>query len=142
MAGDAGVSNKLRRPNVRLKGQLSPAEMRRHFQEAAVYVHPARYEPFGLAVLEAAQCGCALVLGDIDSLREIWRDAAVYVDPDDHESLRHALLEVAADSGKRSRLASLAMRRARDFSADRMARAYLRIYQEMLSLPQPLLPAL
>ncbi len=31
---------------------------------------PARYEPFGLSVLEAALSGCALVLGDIPSLRE------------------------------------------------------------------------
>ena len=31
--------------------------------EAAIYVAPARYEPFGLAILEAAAGGCALVLG-------------------------------------------------------------------------------
>ena len=33
---------------------------------------PARYEPFGLSILEAALSGCALVLGDLPSLRELW----------------------------------------------------------------------
>ena len=35
--------------------------------------------------LEAALCGCALVLGDIPSLREVWGDAALFVAPDDHD---------------------------------------------------------
>ena len=39
---------------------------------AAVFAAPARYEPFGLAILEAARDRCALVLGDIPSLRELW----------------------------------------------------------------------
>ena len=32
--------------------------------------------------------GCALVLGDLPSLREVWGDAALYVRPDDHASAR------------------------------------------------------
>ena len=48
-------------------------------RRASIYAEPARYEPFGLAALEAARAGCALVLGDIPSLREVWGDAALYV---------------------------------------------------------------
>ena len=51
--------------------------MAAHGCEAAIFARPARYEPFGLAILEAAQAGCALVLGDIPSLRELWADAAL-----------------------------------------------------------------
>ena len=58
---------------------------------AAIYALPARYEPFGLSMLEAALSGCALVLGDIPSLREIWDGAAVFVAPDDHDALRAAI---------------------------------------------------
>ena len=39
---------------------------------ASIYALPARYEPFGLSILEAALSGAALVLGDIPSLREVW----------------------------------------------------------------------
>ena len=40
---------------------------------------PARYEPFGLGILEAATQGCALVLGDLPSLVELWKGAARFV---------------------------------------------------------------
>ncbi len=55
-------------------GRLGPEEMREQYARAAIFAHPARYEPFGLSVLEAALSGCALVLGDISSLRELWRE--------------------------------------------------------------------
>jgi glycogen synthase len=58
--------------SVRLLGHLARRELAHWYSIAAVYALPARYEPFGLTVLEAALCGCALVLGDIPSLRETW----------------------------------------------------------------------
>ena len=64
---------------VQLMGALTQAELARLYGAAPIYAHPARYEPFGLSVLEAALSGCALVLGDIPSLRELWSGAAVFV---------------------------------------------------------------
>ena len=46
-------------------GQLTTAEVRNVINTASIYALPARYEPFGLSILEAALSGCALVLGDI-----------------------------------------------------------------------------
>ena len=60
-------------PLLEALGKLPAAEMKLWFAHAAIYCLPARYEPFGLSVLEAGLSGCALVLGDIPSLREIWR---------------------------------------------------------------------
>ena len=48
-----------------------------------VFVSAARYEPFGLAVLEAALAGCPLVLADIPTFRELWEEVALFVDPGD-----------------------------------------------------------
>ncbi len=58
---------------------------------ASIFALPARYEPFGLLPLEAALSGCALVLGDIPSLREVWGDAAWFVPPDDRDALTAAI---------------------------------------------------
>src|SRR5690606_8377688 len=69
--------------SVETLGVLSRAEMKHWLGRASIYVLPARYEPFGLSALEAALSGCALVLGDIPSLREVWGPAATYVDPAD-----------------------------------------------------------
>ena len=58
--------------NANPMGYMGPEELRQWFSRAGIYALPALYEPFGLSVLEAALSGCALVLGDIPSLREIW----------------------------------------------------------------------
>ena len=52
-----------------------------------IFVSVARYEPFGLAVLEAAQAGCALVLSDIPTFRELWGGAALFVPANDDRAL-------------------------------------------------------
>ena len=57
--------------NIRLLGQLTTAEVRNVMNAASIYALPgAISQPFGLSILEAALSGCALVLGDISSLRE------------------------------------------------------------------------
>src|SRR5215213_8701838 len=91
--------------HARALGVLPAEELRRYLALSSIYVLPARYEPFGLSALEAGLSGCALVLGDIPSLREVWGDAALYVDPDDRAALRETLNALAFDDRRRSVLA-------------------------------------
>ena len=116
---------------VQCLGELSRETLAREFARAAIYALPARYEPFGLSVLEAALSGCALVLGDIPSLREIWGPAAMYVAPDDHEALHAALQGLIEDPAERTRLAQAALARARDFSPARKCDGYLAAYARL-----------
>jgi glycosyltransferase involved in cell wall biosynthesis len=102
---------------------------------AALYALPARYEPFGLSVLEAALAGCALVLGDIPSLREVWGDAALFVAPEDRDGLAGALEWLMSRPAERERLAARARERALTFSPRRMARAYLHLYATLAHPP-------
>src|SRR5205085_4832818 len=100
-------------------GRVGPERLRDLYGRAAVFAEPARYEPFGLAALEAALCGCALVLGDIASLREVWAEAALYVDPFDDDELAAALQRVSRDERLRRRLADAASGRASRYSRER-----------------------
>jgi glycosyltransferase involved in cell wall biosynthesis len=115
----------------RLLGTLTPAEMAVRLGRAAIFAAPARYEPFGLGILEAAASGCALVLGDIPSLRENWEGAAVFVAPDDRAAWRGALRHLIDDEGDRALWAFAAQQRARGFSRERMAERYAALYPEM-----------
>ena len=115
----------------RLLGSLDHSELAAWYQKAAIYALPARYEPFGLTALEAALSGCALVLGDIDSLREVWGSAARYVGPSDHEALRDTLNELLLNDSVRNRLAARAMARARLFTPARFARQYIDLYRQV-----------
>jgi glycosyltransferase involved in cell wall biosynthesis len=109
-------------------GRLGAEELAEWYARAAVFALPARYEPFGLAALEAAHSGCALALGDIPSLREVWGDAAVYVAPDDPAALEAALRGLIADAGYRASMAASAQERARQYTPARMAESYLDVY--------------
>jgi glycogen synthase len=118
--------------NVRLLGRLSAEQMIEHLERAAIYCLPARYEPFGLSALEAALAGCALVLGDIPSQREIWREAAIFVPPQDAHRLRHSLQALIDDRELRENLARRAHERALEFTPRRMASSYLALYASFL----------
>ncbi len=91
----------------------------------------ALYEPFGLGVLEAAQAGCALVLSDIATHRELWEGAAVFVDPADADGVAGALDRLVVDADEALRLGALAERRARSFTAAAMADGVMDAYRQL-----------
>lgn len=113
-------------------GHLDADELDERLRRAAIFALPARYEPFGYGPLEAAQAGCALVLGDIATLREVWGGDASYVDPDDPGELAAELRRLAADAPLRERMAERARQRAARYSVDRMVDGYLRAYRKLL----------
>jgi len=116
-------------------GQLSPEALAGWMSRAAIYALPVRYEPFGLSALEAALSGCALVLGDIPSLREVWADAAVFVHPDDLEGLARELRGLLDAASRRERMAARARARALTLNPRRMAEDYLRLYATLWARP-------
>jgi glycosyltransferase involved in cell wall biosynthesis len=109
-------------------GTLPPSRLAELRRKAAVYAAPALYEPFGLGILEAARDRCALVLGDIPSLRELWDGAALFVDPRDERGLHEVLEQAIADPEGRRELGELARERAARYTVGRAARAYRRLY--------------
>jgi glycosyltransferase involved in cell wall biosynthesis len=77
--------------------------------------------------------GCALVLGDIESLREIWRDAAVFIDPRDGDVLKSELLSLIENEQYRRDMSQRARERALEFTSARMAQNYFAAYSELLA---------
>lgn len=98
---------------------------------ASVFAAPALYEPFGLAPLEAASAGCALVLADIESFREVWEDAALYVDPRDEAEVRAALRRVIDDAALRADLSRRARDRGARYTPQAMAARYADAYEQV-----------
>jgi glycosyltransferase involved in cell wall biosynthesis len=97
-----------------------------------VFVSVARYEPFGLAVLEAAQAGLPLILSDIPTFRELWDGAAVFVAPDDDAGIADAIERVLADPAESARLAAAARRRAERYTVETMTAGVLGVYERIL----------
>lgn len=119
--------------SIRTVSVLNEAEMRTRLAERPIFVSVARYEPFGLAVLEAAQAGCALILSDIPTFRELWSDAAVFVPADDDRALAEAATSLLNQQNTREALGASAAGRARAFTLDRCASNTLAWHREILS---------
>lgn len=137
LAGDFSFENNstaTESSNISYLGKLSAQQIAEQLSAAAVYVMPAKYEPFGLSVLEAALSGCALVLGNIDSLKEIWGEAAIYIDTDDANLLAETVNKLMKDESLRKHYAQAAIKQAKKYSVEVMGKNYLQMYEELTSL--------
>ncbi|KLK94479.1 glycosyl transferase family 1 [Microvirga vignae] len=113
-------------------GRLSDDEIAQYLSAQPIFVSVAKYEPFGLAVLEAAQAGCALVLSDIPTFRELWDGEAVFVDPDDDQALAQAIEHLASDDATCRELGEAARKRAAAYSVEAMSAGVLEAYRSLL----------
>lgn len=115
-------------------GSLSQTALHRYFRESDFYICASRYEPFGLAPLEAALCGCVPLVRDIPSLREVWADGALYFTDD--ASLTQVLKALGWDYKLLTEARSRAHQRAQQFTPGRMANSYLNLFQSVLQQQQ------
>jgi glycosyltransferase involved in cell wall biosynthesis len=123
---DGGVAT-IPKPLIPL-GFLPRVELEARLRQSAIYLSPARYDPFGLLPLQAALHGCALLLSDILSYRELWDGAACFFRSDDVADLRGQWKSLFDDSERRNKFQSLAAERAVIFTPRRMAEAYCSQY--------------
>lgn len=123
-----------RLPKLHFKGEQSEAQLRHLFGRAPVYVATSRYEPFGLAPVEAALSRCALVMNDIPSFRELWGDDALYFERNSGERLVVRLKHVHENPALQREYGNRALQRAQQlFSAERMAGQYALLYENVLA---------
>ena len=131
LSGPHGQSAPLH--NVRTLGRVDDAEVAKRLAQRPVFVSPSLYEPFGLAVLEAAQAGCPLVLSDIPTFRELWGGAAVFTPPGDEAALADAVQHLMLQPELRLELGEAARRRSRRYKVSAMAARLHGIYRTLLA---------
>jgi glycosyltransferase involved in cell wall biosynthesis len=114
-------------------GTLDERRMAEVMAEARVFASPARYEPFGLAVLEAAQASLPLVLADIPTFRELWDGAAIFLPPTESLAWAAALSTLHAQPELCRRWGMKARARAATYSVQRFDGAMWEKHCLMLS---------
>jgi glycogen(starch) synthase len=110
-------------------GMLDEAELLRLFQQSSVYIVASVYEPFGLAPLEAALCGCAVLARHIVSLREVWGEDALYFR--DARELEATLHQLSTNVTFLSRMQMASFTRSRQYPAKRMTLEYMTLYESL-----------
>lgn len=118
--------------NVRICGEKNEQALRTLYSESSIYAATSRYEPFGLAPLEAAMSRCALIMNDIPSFREIWGDAGLYFQRNDPDSLAAAIQQLTAAADVCEEFADRAHSHAiRNYTAERMVDQYEALYRAL-----------
>lgn len=110
------------------------ADVPRLLRGIDIYVITSRFEPYGVAVLEAKAAACAIVATSVNEMPEILSRGAsgVLVPPRDPERLADALVTLARDAALRGRLARRAHREARDRHSLRVTvDRYQALYDEL-----------
>ncbi|MBV8590774.1 MAG: glycosyltransferase family 4 protein [Acetobacteraceae bacterium] len=115
--------------NIQALGPLNASDMPAAYARACIFASPALYEPFGLAVLEAAQAGLALVLSDIPSFRELWHGAAILIDPGDAAAWRTQLQILLDDADLCRVMGHRAKQRAQRYTVAAMVKQTLAVHR-------------
>jgi glycosyltransferase involved in cell wall biosynthesis len=118
---------------IRLLGQRD--DVARRMLEADVLVHPARWEGFGLVLLEAMRAGLPVIATRVGAIPEVVADgvSGLLVEPDDAAGLAAALDLVATDDALLARLGAAGHERLRtDFPPQRTARATSDVYDDAI----------
>lgn len=99
-------------------GYVSNQELVQLYNLCTVVVFPSWHEDFGLPVLEAMQCGKAVITSNTSSLPEVMgRDDALF-DPFDTNTMTDKIIQVLSDEAFRSELERHGLEQARKFSWD------------------------
>lgn len=101
------------------------------YSNASCFFFMSRYEGFGLPALEAMQCGIPVVTSNATSLPEVVGSAGVMLHPDDEDGLAAAMNNIYSDSALRAVYAASSLKKAKEFSWERTANAYVEIFKQL-----------
>ncbi len=118
--------------DISVKGAQTEPQLRALYSKSTIFAATSRYEPMGLASVEAAFSRCALVANDTPVYRELWGDSALYFERNDADSLTEVLDQLSQDAELARLYGTRAYNRARErFTARRMVDDYMRLYRQL-----------
>jgi glycosyltransferase involved in cell wall biosynthesis len=111
-----------------LKGLTGEQELPRLYSGAFAVVYPSYYEGFGLPVLEAMQCGAAVIASHDPAISEVAGVAAILVDANDPRAWLDALTSLLEQPDRIAAVREKALARAAEFSWAKTAQLTREVY--------------
>jgi glycosyltransferase involved in cell wall biosynthesis len=115
-------------------GYVPEADLPAIYSMADHLLFPSLREGFGIPILEAMSAGVPVVTSNCSSMPEVAGDAALLIDPENPEQIADAISLIRNDVQLRNDLIMRGLNRVRDFSWQKMAEHYLRVYRNVISV--------
>lgn len=128
----AGLSSIESNGKIHNIGFVTDEELAALYSGARLFIHPSRYEGFGLPVLEAMSCGTPVLCSDITSLKEIGGSAVLYVNPENTVDMACAINNLLDNDQSRKKLIELGYNRSKFFSWQKAAEETIKVYKKCL----------
>lgn len=119
--------------NIHILGFIQTDELVALYNIATVFVFPSVYEGFGLPILEAMQCGTAVVTSREACLEEVAGNAAYYIDPTDAQGILAGIQQLWEDDDKRAEFEKAGVKQAKNFSWEKTAKETIAVYEKVAS---------
>lgn len=113
-------------------GHLPAAGLARLFRNASLFIMPPLYEGFGLPIVEAMSCGCAVITSNGGSLEEVAGKGAQVFDPLDVKGMAQAVIALLCNPAELKHWQERALARANDFSWHKAAQETVSVYHRAL----------
>jgi len=88
-------------------GSFSEQELIKMYLSSKVFVSPARYEGFGMPIIEALASGCMVCCSDIEVFHEVAEESALYFDPENEQDIADVLSRALKQNVNRDHLRSM-----------------------------------
>ena len=107
-------------------------QMKQLYRDALFMVFPSLYEGFGMPILEAWSCNCAVALSNTSCFPEIAETAGLYFNPLSDDDMFVKIKQLIDDNELRSELIKRGQGRLKLFSWERCAYEHYNLYKSLL----------
>ncbi len=110
-------------------GYLHDEDLPSLYSAATCFVYPSFYEGFGIPIIEAMACGCAVITSNNSSMKEIAGEAAILVDPYNVKEIQNAIELLIADKAIKRKKEKEGITQAKKFTWEKMILQTKEVYR-------------
>ena len=119
-------------PGLVILGEVPDKDLPALYSGALAVLYPSFYEGFGLPVLEAMQCGAAVIASKDPAIAEVAGQAAILEDATDPQAWFQTMQRLVESPGELRSIRERCLRRAAQFSWSNTAKLTREVYEEAI----------
>lgn len=121
--------------NLILVGELDYNDLPKYYSASDIVIFPSLFEGFGIPILESMSCGKALIASRTGAAEDIIKDGedGLLFKVGDYLNLFKKIKLLVENNNKRIEIGENARKKALQYSWDKIANEYLKVYEEVLN---------